>query len=197
VADFFDDNEGPIHGSFVKLKELLSQTEAWQRWTGTYDEQDEAASIAGAAESIYLIDLPAPAGTGTDGDPAYTADELSALRPFLVVDHPPPEAGPDDVFVSPRHAQAFFVHHGRLNIALEADEPASLAGDFAASKAWFQRRLDRLIEGIQLLGDTDDRLAVTEIRLWNGPVRSDAFENATKGRFWAADLLIQWGVDPR
>ena len=185
-------DRGTLVDSFDELARLLCDCPAWQAWAAGHDDVGKHAALVAAAH-VHHVALPRPA----DVTKGYGKAELEALRPFVVIDFPPPEAEDEEAFVAAQAGGGFFAHRGRLNLRFEADVPAALRGDIAAAKLWMMERLGRVIEDVTGLANTSGYLAVRELRLWCPPVHADEIDAADKGDFFTADLLVSWGLKPR
>ena len=185
-------DRGPLVEAFEELRRLLSSCPAWQQWRGV---QDDASPAAASAEGVHLIALPPPTGRDiATGDGAYTRAHLESLRPFALIDYPPPEMEDDESFVGTRHASGYFVHRGRLNLAFDADVPAELRGDLQGAKLDFMRKVGAVIRDLEDRADTDDFLSVLSLRMWAPPLASDELGAASMGEFFKAEYLVDYGV---
>lgn len=185
------DPQGTLVDSFDALRELISHCVEWHNWTGI---QSAKPAEEASAERIHRVALPVP----RDRNKGYQRDELETLRPFIVIDYPPPEAEDEEAFVAQFAGSGYFAHRGRLNLRFEADVPVELRSDLAAAKLDFMAHLGRLIEQMTDLANTSGYLSVSEFRLWCPPIRSDEVEGLSeKGDFFTADLLVSWGLRPR
>lgn len=164
------------------LRTRLSESAAWQTWTG-------AASAAAALAFIHLVEAPAPANP--DG---YTSDELDTLSPCAVIDMPPDGGG----MSMTRNAVNAFRPTGRMMLLFSDDvDSAQTAAD---AKLTFTNRVGEIIEQLWAANE-GDALQIHNIDIVDGPFRSDPIGSVRddthspsgEGDYHQVTFAIDWG----
>lgn len=170
---------GSLSKPLTALEALWVASATWQSWAG-----------ASYADHVHLVTLPDPPANGQH----YDADELAALRPFVLLDVAPDGQGHDTQRIGELH----YRHGGRLTAHVEADVPEAYEGSPRDAKIDFLNKLGGVLDDMLALAGTSSGgigyLYVRSFDLVEGPWRVEPDAAAGMGDHFYAMLHIAWGV---
>jgi hypothetical protein len=149
----------------ANLRTLIAASATFQAWVGA----DDAAA---AAAHVHLIGLPPPNGE------EFTADELSALRPFVIVGFHPR----DGVQFS-RVADQEYEESARVAFSFEDEVAPENARNYDDAAIDFLNQAGGTLKDMQDLAGTDGYLSVHEFRMEKAPTRADQTAAAGRGDY--------------
>lgn len=180
------DDANPLLNSLIAVRKLLRDCYYWRALGGVTPWTQEQAEAR-----IYFDELPPP--TGDD----YTADELTALRPFALVWL---DLNGALKLTSEVSGNCCWTPSGAAIMQIELPVPEELASDPGALTLDLHTKLGRIIRtrdtlqpGLADLASRDGYLPIKEI-LYRGYIRTDVKAMNDIGDCVRCEIELQWGA---
>ncbi len=185
--------ETAVGGISLAEHTLAATLAACTQW----QDDTDSASASEALESIYFDALPP-----SDDRNAFTAEELTELRPYAIISTDPYSEG----WGASRIAAECWDDFGVLFLTFEYNTPEEYLADNQGLMRWFKNKLGRIIHpqhasftGLTDLAFTAGYLAANSIRFLRDrdtPAIGRSSEEIieTHGDFVIATFSVQWGV---
>jgi hypothetical protein len=176
-------------GPLANYRTLLASCRAYQLFVGIgfgvapfgAGGFGDAAAVAAAQATIHCPALPPP----------DSGESVVDQRPFSVI-------GQGDDFRLARQSTTCLPERGSLIWLLEANVPAAYtpADKKAEAEQWFMEAVGDILEDLAALANTSGYLAVSAVRLADGPRRSDTTLKKDEGDFYQVVFVVEWGAVP-
>jgi hypothetical protein len=180
---------GSLSLALTNLRTLMANCQSWREWCS--GDPDNSLTVDQAMDRVFLIEPPPPA----NGETSYTAEQLTAMRPFARVDlWMPPRMIGGEVWISNHYGQQVFVDQGKLSLEFEDNYDEQFLTDPQSGKLTFLNDLGKTLDDLKTVSGSEDFFNVTKLEMFLPVRRSDEAEVPTIGDRWIVEFIVEYGT---